>query len=261
MLPPHHTQFMEWYFSHGWPAGPRSDEKVRSSWYGEMAATLHDVVRAMGPGEDMGVFKTKAMLRCFVNWLVALDADYHTANAKLNSLKPWGASWSTTTPAHKYFDKFCCAYTNNDVGRRGAMRAMRAAVKPLGDEDDDYQKFVKAAKIFRKDQRRFQIGEAVQCRDEEGEWRDGVVESVEPVKVKAAGFETAYTWDSVRYPGGAVNRCGAVKRRFQVGETVQCRDDGEDNWRDGVVESSVEPVKVKIVGWETAHTWDRVRHA
>ena len=50
---------------------------------------MRDVVRAMGPGEDMGVFKTKAMLRCFVSWLVALDADYHTANAKLNSLKPW----------------------------------------------------------------------------------------------------------------------------------------------------------------------------
>lgn len=44
----------------------------------------------------------------------------------------------------------------------------------------------------------FHVGQAVQCRDGNGRWKDGIVRSVQPLKVEPNGWDSAHQWDEVR---------------------------------------------------------------
>ena len=44
----------------------------------------------------------------------------------------------------------------------------------------------------------YPVGTRVMCRDKGSNWKHGTVESIDPLKVKADGWEIAYKWDEVR---------------------------------------------------------------
>ena len=46
-------------------------------------------------------------------------------------------------------------------------------------------------------QEKFTLGQRVRCRDKEGEWQDGVVKQINPLKVARHGLITAFQWDEV----------------------------------------------------------------
>ena len=48
------------------------------------------------------------------------------------------------------------------------------------------------------------------------------------------------------------------KEVFLLGELVQVKDTGDQNWRQGVV-ASLRPTKVKVSGWKKAYEWDQIR--
>eukprot|EP01063_Lacrimia_lanifica_P024274 TRINITY_DN32210_c0_g1_i1.p1 TRINITY_DN32210_c0_g1~~TRINITY_DN32210_c0_g1_i1.p1 ORF type:complete len:379 (+),score=140.98 TRINITY_DN32210_c0_g1_i1:78-1214(+) len=99
---------------------------------------------------------------------------------------------------------------------------------------------------------RFAAGEKVRVRDAGEAWREGVVHTADPLRVRPLGGGAEKNWRDALWD--EVERLA-----FSVGEKVRVTDDAEGDyaWRGGVVKA-LDPLRVRLNGGDGAHEFLRV---
>lgn len=103
----------------------------------------------------------------------------------------------------------------------------------------------------------YHLGQLVQCRSDQGAWKDGAVTSISPLKVQvfADWLLTRAAVESLQIvgvPGNMLARKCENVRAFHLGDKVRCHD-GHGEWKDGVI-TFLYPLSMKT----TSSSWNLI---